>query len=107
MAGYCKECGKPFQWGFCDQRWVLLEPTETHADLEKSFVDEDGVPRADHRDRHTQLPSINVTRLSRRLPAEISTEPDLDEEDMSVGEVQDMLHNESPLGRFAASLRRH
>ena len=100
---FCRTCGQSFQWGFCDGNWVLLEPVETDADLEKSFVDEDGNPRADHRDRHSQYPAINVTRLARRLPAEIETEPDYE---MSVGEVQDQLHNESPVGRWFAGFRR-
>jgi hypothetical protein len=60
-----------FQWGRCGDDWVLLEPVETHDDLDKSYLDENGAPRADHRDRHDGVPAVNVTRLARKIKADI------------------------------------
>ena len=65
-----------FQWGRCDDEWVLLEPVETHDDLDKSYTDEDGHPRADHRDRHDHMPAVNVTRLKRRIRADVEVAED-------------------------------
>lgn len=108
----CKGCGAVFQWGFCDGRWVPLEPIDTHDDLDKSYVDENGVGRADHRDRHDseQLASVNVTRLDRKIPAAI--EPEEDDEDYDVGAAQDALSNEHLVEHdgvtgFFAALRGH
>lgn len=64
----CKGCGAIFQWGFCDGRWVPLEPIATHANLPRTYVDENGELRADHRDRHGPGgSSVNVTRLDRKV----------------------------------------
>ncbi len=64
----CKGCGATFQWGFCDGKWVPLEPVATHDDMARTYVDENGVLRADHRDKHGPgQSSINVTRLDRKI----------------------------------------
>lgn len=65
----CKYCGDTFQWGFCDGRWVPLEPAQTHDDMDRTYVDERGELRADHRDRHPGGGSVNVTRLERKVRA--------------------------------------
>lgn len=68
---FCKNCGQPFEWGF-DQnhgRWIPLEPRDTDRDLDKTFVDEHGNLRADHRDR-CRGETVNVTRLTKKVPAE-------------------------------------
>jgi hypothetical protein len=69
----CRECGSAIDWGFDPdtQRWVPLEPVETHADLPRSFVDEDGLLRADHRERHGGG-ATTVTRLRKKVPAEMA-----------------------------------
>lgn len=66
----CTTCGGSFQWGRSDDRWILLEPIETHDDLDRSYVDENGELRADHRDRHPGGASVNVERLDRKIKAE-------------------------------------
>lgn len=69
----CKGCGSPMDWGYdsVTQRWIPLESIETHDDLEKSFVDENGILRADHRDRHEGRSGVNVIRLDKKVPAEV------------------------------------
>lgn len=70
MTTACKRCGLPIEWGFDErtQKWVPLEPEESHGDMQRTFVDENGVLRADHRDRHGNG-SVMVTRLDRKVPA--------------------------------------
>ena len=83
---FCKVCGDVFQWGFCDGQWVPLEPSKTHDDLDKTYVDEFGDLRADHRDRHSGGASVNVTRLEQKVPAsELAPEPEPVEKGMAVG----------------------
>lgn len=65
----CKGCGREFQWGFCDGKWVPLEPIALHEGLDRQYVDENGVLRADHRDRHVGGSSVNVQRLDRAVKA--------------------------------------
>lgn len=73
----CRTCGGTFQWGFCDSQWVLLEPIGADAHLDKRYVDEDSIPRADHRDAHdVSLAPVSVTRLERRIPADEPEESD-------------------------------
>lgn len=72
----CTSCGAEFEWGFHDGAWVLLEPIATHADLDRTYVDEDGVLRADHRDRHPRGSTVNVERLDRKVRvADVPSEP--------------------------------
>lgn len=49
---HCNFCGEAFEWGFCDGKWVLLEPKGSDIGMDLTIVDEDGELRADHRDRH-------------------------------------------------------
>lgn len=56
-------------WGNFDGRWVPLEPIDRHADLDRTYVDENGELRADHRDRHPGGRSVNVQRLDRKVRA--------------------------------------
>lgn len=73
----CKGCGATFQWGFCDGKWVPLEPVVSHDDLSRTYVDENGVLRADHRDRHgPDQSSVNVTRLDRKVHPKELVAPD-------------------------------
>lgn len=71
---FCKTCGKPFDWGWQADRWVMLEPTDRDRDLDRRFVDENGRYRADHRDRCVGE-SVNVTRLDKAVrPEELGPE---------------------------------
>jgi hypothetical protein len=72
MGTVCKGCGSPIQWGFCDGRWVPLEPIASHGALDRRYVDEDGELRADHRDVCPVNGSsgVTVTRLARRVRAD-------------------------------------
>jgi hypothetical protein len=73
---YCNGCGGVFEWGFHDGKWVLLEPAATHDDLDRTYVDENGVLRADHRDRHPRGETVNVERLSNKVKvADVPSEP--------------------------------
>lgn len=45
----CKFCGIPFDWGQrADGKYVPLVPSADDADLPRTYVDEDGVLRAEH-----------------------------------------------------------
>lgn len=70
----CKGCGDPIEWGYdhVTGRWIPLEPEATDSKLDKAFVDENGVLRADHRERCLGGPggAVNVTRLSKKVPGE-------------------------------------
>ena len=73
----CKHCGAEIDWGFdgAHNRWVPLEPVATQDDLPRTFLDENGVLRADHRDRHKRGASgVNVTRLDKKIPAKLAQE---------------------------------
>lgn len=49
----------------------MLEPVERHDDLPRTFLDENDILRADHRDRHEEGASgVRVTRLNKKIPAE-------------------------------------
>jgi len=90
----------PFQWGFdqATERWVLLEPFETDDDLEKSYVDENGNHRADHRDR-CRGKSVNVTRLETKIPPQIG--PGSEESN-----VEDLVQTEYSTKRYPWQRRR-
>lgn len=64
----CKTCGEPIDWCTQDGKWIPLEPIASHGDLDRSFVDEDGILRADHRDRHRR-PAVVITRLDKKVKA--------------------------------------
>jgi hypothetical protein len=73
----CRTCGERIEWGWINDKgkWVPLEPIETHDDLPRTFVDENDVLRADHRDRHRRGASgVNITRLDKKIPATIAKE---------------------------------
>jgi hypothetical protein len=94
---FCKNCGKPFEWGWDDgnDRWVLLEPVGTDDDLHKSFVDENGNYRADHRDRcNGGVPTVTVQRLRQLIPPG-EEGPEVTEPIESVGEAQDAIASET------------
>lgn len=65
----CYTCGGPFDWGYDNHttRWVQLEPLASHDDLDRTFQDENGALRADHRERH-ESSSVNVQRLAKKVP---------------------------------------
>ena len=71
----CNTCGEPFEWGWDGERWLPLEPIATHEGLDRTFVDENEVLRADHRDKHQEgMSGVNITRLQKKVPAETADE---------------------------------
>jgi hypothetical protein len=77
MASRCKQCGEEIDWGSVDgKKWVPLEPIESHDGMDRSFVDENGILRADHRDRHNKNESVSIMRLDKKIKAEHAGEPD-------------------------------
>lgn len=70
----CRTCGSEFQWGRVDGTWVPLEPVTTHDGMDRTYVDENGVLRADHRDRHSGGASVNAIRLDVKVPADKAAE---------------------------------
>lgn len=75
IMALCRGCGATFQWGYCNGKWIPLEPVESHGDLDRSYVDENGVLRADHRDRHPLGVSVNVKRLDNKVKAQDAADP--------------------------------
>ena len=65
----CKTCGNEIQFAWVDGQWIPFEPIETHGDLDRSYLDENNVLRADHRDRHSNHPSLTAIRLQQKVPA--------------------------------------
>jgi hypothetical protein len=92
MMPYCQGCGGTFQWGFMEGKWVPLEPVESHADMDRTYVDEHGQLRADHRDRHENGVSVNVTRLQMKVPATMANTPGL--------EFDEHIKRSGLIGRF-------
>lgn len=74
---HCRNCGKLFEWGWDHEsdRWVLLEPIDSDNDMFKSFIDENGIARADHRDRCSGGVTVAVTRLISKIPPEEKSHP--------------------------------
>lgn len=68
---FCKTCGAEMDWGHVGDRWIPLEPIELHGDLDRRYRDENGVLRADHRDRHEGFSGVPVEleRLPKKIPA--------------------------------------
>lgn len=62
----CKYCAKPFSWGNSDGKWVPLVPVGEDADLVRSYQDENGALRAEHRlvCANRGGPSVRVSRLA-------------------------------------------
>lgn len=87
----CRTCGQQFQWGNWDGKWVMLEPLVSHAGMDRAYIDEHGTYRADHRDRHPNGESVNVTRLEYR----VKSEEVLVHTDESIGEAQDAIASET------------
>jgi hypothetical protein len=72
----CRTCAQPFEWGYDKktEKWVMLEPKASDADLAKTFIDENGDERADHRDRHSGgKPALNVERLDKKKAAKVTS----------------------------------
>jgi len=74
----CKKCGITFVWGYNEEtnRWVPLVPVEEQKDKERSYVDEDGTLRADHRETciNDSGRVVKVTRLAKHIPAAMAEE---------------------------------
>lgn len=68
----CKFCGKPFAWGISDGKYVPLVPIADHDDMVRSFQDENGVLRAEHRQICVIAggPTVRVARLARPVQPE-------------------------------------
>jgi hypothetical protein len=66
-VSFCKSCGRPIEWAWEREaaRYHPVEPVATHGPLDRTFVDENGVLRAEHSCRT----SIGVTRLDKKVPA--------------------------------------
>lgn len=77
----CRTCGGEFDWGdLGDGKWALLQPIGLDRGMDRRYVDEDGVPRADHRDLHPHAGrTVAVTRLEQRIKAEDIDEPEPEE----------------------------
>lgn len=66
----CKKCGVEFQWAVDGDRWVLFVPVGEEGNLDRSYVDENGLLRADHRDICVGGGgTLNAHRLERRIKA--------------------------------------
>jgi hypothetical protein len=65
----CRNCGDEIDWAICDGRWVPLEPLTSHdaVAISLSYVDAEGVLRADHRERCEGNVPIVVTRLKHKV----------------------------------------
>jgi hypothetical protein len=51
----------------------MLEPESSDGDLAKSFIDENGHERADHKDRHSGgKPALNVQRLEKKKAPKVT-----------------------------------
>jgi hypothetical protein len=72
----CNQCGAIVQWAWIGDSWAPLEPITTHDDLDRTYMDENGVLRADHRDRHEQhYTSVNAVRLRKKVPGQKLANP--------------------------------
>lgn len=68
----CKFCGVAFAWGQKEGGgWVPLVPIQDHEGLDRSFQDENGVLRADHRIICVARggPTVRVSKLARPVKA--------------------------------------
>jgi hypothetical protein len=67
----CKFCGKPFDWGSSDGRWVPLAPLNESDGLDRQYQDENGALRAEHRQLCIDRggPTVRVSRLARPILA--------------------------------------
>lgn len=67
----CKFCGVVFSWGHDGERWVPLVPKGEEGTLDRSYQDENGDLRAEHRAicRGTGGPSVRVVRLAKKIEA--------------------------------------
>lgn len=64
----CNRCGGEIEWGYMDGRYVPLEPIDLHADLDRRYKDENGILRADHRDRHGNR-AVDIRPLGKKVKA--------------------------------------
>lgn len=67
----CKHCGVLFNWGRADDKWVPLVPVGEEGELDRDFSDENGVLRSSHRQVCNYIPSVNVIKLSKPVPADM------------------------------------
>lgn len=66
----CKFCGVPFQWGSSDGKWVPLVPLGDEGDLPRTYQDENGKLRSEHRSICVGFgPAVRVARLARPIEA--------------------------------------
>lgn len=67
----CKFCGVAFSWGHDGERWVPLVPKGEEGGLGRSYQDENGDLRAEHRAicRSNGGPSVRVVRLAKKIEA--------------------------------------
>lgn len=62
----CKFCGKPFAWGNSDGSWVPLIPVGEEGEVPRTFQDEHGILRADHRAlcQHRGGATVRISKLA-------------------------------------------
>jgi hypothetical protein len=66
-------------WGYIGDKWIPLEPTHLHGDLDRRYKDENGALRADHRDRHGgdfSEPPVALERLPKKVTAARAAQAD-------------------------------
>jgi hypothetical protein len=88
----CKFCAKPFSWGNSDGKWVPLVPLGEDAELVRSYQDENGALRAEHRLVCVSRggPTVRVSRLAVGVrPGDIIGAPSRPKEriDAETGEI--------------------
>lgn len=87
----CKFCQKPFSWGLAEGKWVPLVPVGEEGTLDRSYQDENGVLRAEHRALCVAQggPTVRVARLAKAVPAkEVLPRPAVNE---TVGQTIDRI----------------
>jgi hypothetical protein len=70
----CKYCQKDFEWAFDTNtsRWVPLVPLDQAVGLTRTYVDNNGVLRAMHREVCTETPKLTVTKLDKPMFSDAS-----------------------------------
>lgn len=63
----CKYCNLSFDWAHSNGKFVLLVPIGEDTELERAFIDADGVYRADHRLLCTNKNKGDTTSVVRLL----------------------------------------
>jgi hypothetical protein len=67
----CKFCQKPFAWGMSDGKWLPLLPVGEEGDFDRTYQDENGLLRVEHRVicQNQGGPSVRVVKLAKSVAA--------------------------------------